>query len=545
MKKAQFCKLKTRALSLALAVLILLPLCSFFSFAESGPHTILPCIYFRGNSEPIVDENGTQVYDFDVDMDQIKDLAKTVLPLFLKGLVTNNFDDYYRTFGEEMSKIYDRCRLDESGNPRYGTGISQGNKDSNAYEMTHDKADGEGRYDMWCYCFRNDWRLDPLKTVEDVNTYIDAVLAVTGKEKVNLVCKCLGGDLILTYLAVYGWEKINGVGFGSTVAFGGEEVDDMFSGNMNIDPDQVERFMQDRFMQKELKRKNELLYNFLLETVTLAQATGALKRVSNFFMKNLYAKLYEGLTPELVLAMYGTWPGYWAMVTPENYQSTRDFIFGKPGSERYTKYAALIEKLDAYDATVRQRIPEVLMGATNDGVKLAIVSKYGLQMPPILKSADETGDVWATTKRTSLGATTAKIGTTLDPAYVAGRKAVGYGKYISPDNIIDASTCRFPDNTWFIKGLVHDDWWNDEDTIMLLVFNYDGIATVDTFERYPQFLVRNPSGAIECIPMTEENMNIEHYPVNAPKPTFIDNLRTFFTHIGTWFRLLFDLLKTL
>ena len=545
MKKAQFCKLKTRVLSLALAVLILLPLCSFFSFAEGGHHTILPCIYFRGNSEPIVDETGTQVYDFDVNMDQIKDLAKTVLPLFLKGLVTNNFDAYYRTFGEEMSKIYDRCRLDESGNPRYGTGISQGNKDANAYEMTHDKADGEGRYDMWCYCFRNDWRLDPLKTVEDVNTYIDAVLAVTGKEKVNLVCKCLGGDLILTYLTVYGWEKINGVGFGSTVAFGGEEVDDMFSGNMNIDPDQVERFVNDRFLQKELKTKNELLYTFLQETVTLAQATGALKRVTSFFMKALYAKLYEGLTPELVLAMYGTWPGYWAMVTPENYQSTRDFIFGKPGSERYTKYAALIEKLDAYDATVRQRIPEVLMGAKNDGVKLAIVSKYGLQMPPILKSADETGDVWATTKRTSLGATTAKIGTTLDPAYVAGRKAVGYGKYISPDNIIDASTCRFPDKTWFLKGLAHDDWWIDENEIMLSVFDYDGNATVDTFERYPQFLVRNPDGSETCIPMTEENMNNETYPVNGTAPTFFDNLRTFFTHIGAWFRLLIDLLKTL
>ena len=40
-------------------------------------------------------------------------------------------------------------------------------------------------------------------------------------------------------------------------------------------------------------------------------------------------------------------------------------------------------------------------------------------------------------------------------------------------------------------------------------------------------------------------MNVECYPVDQPKPTFFDNLRTFFTHIGTWFSLLFDLLKTL
>ena len=545
MKHQQTYNRRTKAVSLFLCLLLLLQLCSLFTFAvDNGYHTALPSIYFRGNSESIYDENGTQVYDFDVDTDQIKDIAKTVLPLFLKGLATNNFDAYYRTFGAEVSKLYDRCQLDENGNPKYGTGISEDCIRNNEYDVTHNKADAQGRYEMWQYCYENDWRLDPLKTVVELNDYIDGVLAVTGKDKVNLVCKCLGGDLILTYLAVYGWEKVNGVGFGSTVAFGAEEVDDTFSGNLNIDPDQVERFVKDRFVQKELKDKNELLLTFLKETVTLAQATGALKRVSSFFMKQLYARLYEGLTPELVLASYGTWPGYWTMVTAENYASTRDFVFGLPGSERYETYKGLIEKLDNYDRTVRQRIPAVLKGATNDGVNLAIVSKYGLQMPPVLKSADETGDVWATTRRTSLGATTAKIGTRLDPSYLADREAAGFGKYLSPDGIVDASTCCFPDNTWFLKGLAHDDWWEDENYIMLQVFDYEGEPTVDTFERWPQFLVRD-SASGSCVPMTEENMNVEYYPVDQPKPTFFDNLRTFFTHIGTWFSLLFDLLKTL
>lgn len=39
-----------------------------------------PIIYFRGNSEDIVDEDGNVVYDFDVDGETIKQMAKKIFP---------------------------------------------------------------------------------------------------------------------------------------------------------------------------------------------------------------------------------------------------------------------------------------------------------------------------------------------------------------------------------------------------------------------------------------------------------------------------------
>ncbi|MBQ6092183.1 MAG: hypothetical protein IJL00_00735, partial [Clostridia bacterium] len=411
----------------------------------------LPTVYFRGNGEPIVDEDGNTVYDFDVSTDQIKEIAAKVLPLLLAGMIGEKvtgpsaYDEYYKVFGEEMSKIYDRCQLDENGNPKYGTGISAKNKADNEVMRHENRADSNGQFGDMDYQFNNDWRLDPFDTVDAIDAYIDDVLAATGKQKVNLLCTCLGGDLVLAYIAKYGTAKINGIGFQQTVAFGAELVDETFSGHMNLDPDAIQRFVQDDFLREKMAGLGDVLFTFLNETVELMQDGGVLQGVSGVFMDKLYNKLYEGLVPELVLATYGTWPGYWTMVTADHYASTRDFIFGEPGSEKYEKYKGLIAKLDHYDEAVRQQIPTLLQQAKDDGHPIAITVYYGDQMPPILESADEQGDVWTTVRYASLGATAAKMGTKLSDDYIAERTEKGFGAYISPDKIIDASTAVFPD----------------------------------------------------------------------------------------------------
>lgn len=61
------------------------------------------------------------------------------------------------------------------------------------------------------------------------------------------------------------------------------------------------------------------------------------------------------------------------------------------------------------------------------------------------------------TRFSSLGATVSKIGTAFSDEYIESRKALGYEKYISPDRQTDASTCVFPEYTWFLKNAIHDD----------------------------------------------------------------------------------------
>lgn len=506
----------------------------------------LPTVYFRGNGEPIVDEDGNTVYDFDVSTDQIKEIAAKVLPLLLAGMIGEKvtgpsaYDEYYKVFGEEMSKLYDRCQLDENGNPKYGTGISAKNKADNEVMRHENRADGNGQFGEMDYQFNNDWRLDPFDTVDAIDAYINDVLAATGKQKVNLLGTCLGGDLVLAYIAKYGTSKINGIGFQQTVAFGAELVDETFSGHMNLDPDAIQRFVQDDFLREKMAGLGDVLFTFLNETVDLMQDGGILQGVSGAFMDKLYNKLYEGLAPELVLATYGTWPGYWTMVTADHYASTRDFIFGQPGSEKYEKYKGLIAKLDHYDEAVRQQIPTLLQQTKDDGHPVAITVYYGDQMPPILKSADEQGDVWTTVRYASLGATAAKIGTTLTDDYIAERTEAGYGAYISPDKIIDASTALFPETTWFIKGAIHNDIVLGKERIYAPAFNRG--ATVNDNPGSPQFLVFDRSEHT-FVPMTADNMNTEKYDT-TPKPTGrFDRLLAFFKHLLSWFKSLFTIIK--
>ena len=525
-------------------ILSVLPM-AIQAHAEEVKDFDLPTIFFRGNGEDIVDEDGNVVYDFDVTTEQIKALAAKVLPELAVAMLAEKkagpaaYDNYYKTFGEELGKLYERCQLDGNGNPKYGTGISAHNQADNEARRHENVADRNGKYGHMDYQFNNDWRLDPFDTVDAIDAYIDDVLKATGKQKVNLLCTCLGGDLVLAYIAKHGTKKINGIGFEQTVAFGAELIDETFSGHINLDPNAIQRFVQDDFLRKEMAGLGDLLFTFLNETVALLQDGGVLQGATDLFMDKLYDKLYEGLVPELVLATYGTWPGYWTMVTADHYASTRDFIFGHPGSEKYEKYKGLIAKLDHYDAAVRQRIPALLQQAKADGHPVAISVYYGEQMPPILESADEQGDVWTTVRYASLGATAAKIGNTLSDDYIADRTAKGCGAYISPDKIIDASTGLFPDTTWFVKGAIH----NDKDVGIHRVFSpvFNSNATVQT-SALPQFLVHNRTD-LTLSPMTEDNMTTEKFDTSAPKTGLFDRLYNFLKHLLSWFSTLFNLIK--
>ena len=513
------------------------------AFRANAAEVYYPNVHLRGNGCDIIDEDGKIVYDFDVSGEQIKEIARRVLPLLMKGLVTNDLDDYYEAAGEEMRRLYDHALLDKNGDPQYGTNIASDLLAENQRATQENRRNADGSYGTHAYTFHYDWRLDPFETADKLDAYINGVLAATGKEKVNLNAVCLGGAPLMAYLSKYGGEKLNAVGFVRSVCFGSELVDETFSGKMNLDADAVARFEGDWFVQNLLRDKL-VLKTFLDETMTLLKASGGLERVSAAFMRLLYDRLYEGLTPAAARSSFATWPSYWSMVTADRYEDTRNFIFGEPGSKTYTEYAGLIEKLDRYDREVRQRIPEILKEIKDSGVKVAVIAQYGLQMPPVVQSADETGDVWLTVRYASIGATASKIGTTFSEDYLTARREAGYGKYLSPDGQIDASTCLFPDYTWFIKGAIHNDDIIGVSDILSNVFNSTDDVTVDTFAAYPQFMVYDRDTTV-ILPMTQSNMNVETYPVNAAKPGLFDRLRTFFTHLGAWFKSLFSLLKTL
>jgi len=59
--------------------------------------------------------------------------------------------------------------------------------------------------------------------------------------------------------------------------------------------------------------------------------------------------------------------------------------------------------------------------------------------------------------------------------------------HISPDNVVDASTCALPETTWFFSG--GDHFKIDEYGFNSWFFDAPEPQTVFTEERYPQFLM--------------------------------------------------------
>ena len=57
-------------------------------------------------------------------------------------------------------------------------------------------------YSTYNYRFWYDWRLSPLVTGVELKNYIDRVLEATGEDKVNIVGRCLGANIIAAYVAL-------------------------------------------------------------------------------------------------------------------------------------------------------------------------------------------------------------------------------------------------------------------------------------------------------------------------------------------------------
>ncbi len=97
----------------------------------------------------------------------------------------------------------------------------------------------------------------------------------------------------------------------------------------------------------------------------------------------------------------------------------------------------------------------------------------------------------------SFGATTAKVPETLSDSYIAKQTEKGLAGYISPDRQIDASTCMFPDQTWFVKNLRHATQTADVMTLIDAIAHTEN-AKADSLAGFPQFLnAREDHSAVE------------------------------------------------
>lgn len=548
--------------ALLLTLVMIFSMCAIGASAASvNKHEKCPVIFIAGSSVDLVDENqnpistGFDVFTDDDEGDMTKEeviqkVMNVLVPFIMEGLPFDKWDNYGKALYTELAPIFDEGRLDGDGNPKYGTGISDAERTYWEKVAATEDRGKDGKFSLREYDFRYDWRLSPYDTIERLDEYIDAILETTKCEKVCLVGRCLGGNIITAYLDKYGSEgKVAKVVYDETMANGSSTVNDCFSGKIKFSDKHIQAFLleTEHFGKENIGIDIADMSNLLLEiierTLDLTTQVGILETVFGS-VELLYERLYEALMPAFLLASgMATWPSYWTSVYEEDFDAALNLMFGEEGSEYRTEFAGLIEKIEY----LRERItiPREKQGEENlykkfekdYGVEIGIIVGYGLLQAPITESYDLNGDCTVDLNSASFGATSAGVFDTLPQEYIDERIAAGYGDYISPDGKVDASTCLFPETTWFIKNK-HHDTWRSMATIAEYFTQYSNVNANSNSKNIQRFLVIDPNGDIEkAVNMTADNCQ------DGPWLDIVEQEPTKETKIASLIRFLTTLLK--
>lgn len=484
----------------------------------------IPVVTIYGDGEPIYDaEKKVKLFQFNEIMNILggseegalgESLVNVLMPFLIDGIISDDWEPYYEALEKEIGELFTEVRYDENGENWNGSGVSQHVIDLTKYQLSRDaKLSRGGYYHYADYHFFYDWRQDPMKTADEFHEYVEAVKKVTGSEKVSVIARCLGTSVVMAYLKKYGNDSIHGVSFNGSVAAGGEIISEPISGKFVLDVNAINRMLADFEEIGWFEMDSFITTSIDLAAKTLTAMGFELNETE------IYGKLVHGVTSALALSTFFTWPGYWALVSEDDFEDALLYVFGEEGSAKREKYKNLIDKIEDYHYNVMTEIDTVFQSLREDEVKVGVIAKYGFQLAAIAESRDYVADQFATVEKASFGATTSTVYEPLPADYIAARVAEGKGKYISPDKRIDASTCAFPDSTWFTKGITHSKWTDFETSVLFAVVTADRQLTIDDFD-YTQFIVYD-NETQTAYPMTEDNYKTEAWEanINLDKPT--------------------------
>ena len=530
-----------RFLAVLLAALMLLSsLGALTVFAEDDKvcnceHTPLIYVYGRQNiyDDPSA-EGRTIISGYDVDW--LKSMVKDGVKLYAKGLLSGKFDAFCDYMGEQFEEKYKDFACDADGNlPDNASGVE--------WTWSPETMADDHMYDnVYSYGFIYDARKDPFDVADELNDYIECVRRVTGHRRVAILSRCMGSEMAIAYFEKYGWEDIDTFFTYSSAALGTTIFSELFSGKVEIDLNSINNYLKEKngyidpeeepFADPDAEQGNSgmldpqtkvLLFTFL-ELMQHLKALGLPSKLCNL----LLGKVRAEVIPRVLKASFATSPGYWSMVAPQDYADAKAFLFKNDAD----KYAKLIEKIDAYDARVRRPMQKILTQMKDDGVKLCFLVKYGFQLIPVTESQHEQSDDKITMAAQSFGATGAKYRQTLSDKYIAAREKEGFGKYISPDKIIDASTAWFPDLTWYVKNIRHNDFPGRIYDFVVRLVRSDHQLTVEDDPEFPQFMSHYWKDGEELWePMNEENMDTEF-----SHPGFKSAVKEFFKALKVWLK---------
>ena len=338
------------------------------------------------------------------------------------------------------------------------------------------------------YTFKYDCRLGGVDIAAELAEYIEWVKEDAKADKVELVASSYGSAVVLALLNEYSpainanakvntdiLESIDSILLCVPSANGVDFASELFSGKIDVKPEALKAFLDKQLKDDDISN----LLSTLIKTGTL----GAM--LDNMLLPFVNAALMNAVK-SVLLNVFGTMPSMWSFVDEEHFYAALENVYGADYADPDHEYAGLISRVTYYHENIQKNAYDILEAAEKAGHEVNIICKYGDPSIPISTKGNVLSDGFVAVTEASFGATAALNQQKLPADYTQAKTDCGHN-HMSPDWCIDASTCAFPENTWFIKNLWHGTK-SDAYYTMINEIVYNDI-TVNDWAKYPQFLV--------------------------------------------------------
>ncbi len=467
-----------KALSVVLAVLML---ASCLSVAASAA-AVTPVVYVHGDQTIYkTDENG-EVHKLFDDDDYLAKFTDGIVPLIAKSIASGDWSEYSQKALDTFLPAFEGYAPNPDGTLPENSFIEWSWNESTLrpdYYMGNKPV----------YEFHPDSRISVMKLADQVNDFVEAVKRKTGASKVIMLSRCEGTAIAAAYVYKYGkpndFAGLESVWFINGTMNGAPYAEAVLGGQVKVPANGGYYFIRNietyTGLEEQMGGLDPEIISALQDTIEMLHETYGI-----YMTVDLVNRIYNAVKDDLFAKLM---KGYWAIMpcfvstVNENYEAYKEYIFAEEGDAE--KYANIIAELDDFHYNVQVNLNELLLEANAKGVSVNAFVEYGSQQYPLNDDCELVGDYMLSAEVQSFGATTSKVNETLPDKYINQRVAEGKGKYISPDKQIDASTCLFPDNTWFVKNLIHG--FPVQLDRFLSTMIADPANTVDT-TKYGQFL---------------------------------------------------------
>ena len=479
-----------KVLSLLLAVIIALTAFIGVSAASKTCNCDTPPVVFVHGfgAYPLYMDMGTdnETQVFPPNTPSIIKSVPAILKVLNTLLVTGNYSRCAGGLTEVLDNMMGYLACDKEGNSIYNVSpeipplpTEDKHKRTDYTYDTH----ADNHQETAQYNFFYDWRLDPMDNAKKLDTYIKHIKKLTRHNKVVLTSHSQGNTVVAAYLSLYSCTDVEKVIFLSPAFKGLYLIGNILTKNITVDgkSDAFTLYLKGLF-------GNSFGGKIGYELINGLNKGGVLPFVMKRLQKLLEAEFDNVYETELK-SLFGYMPGIWSFCPDEYYTQAKKEMFGNGKG-----YEKLIKKIDNYHYNVQCKLENILYSCKKKGMSFAICAGYDIPSIPVVPGNEQQSDMLIDTAYMTIGATGAQPGKTLGDNY---KQKVNCGhNHLSPDGIIDASTCAYPEQTWFFKGQDHNTFKEGYTQFITDLVLYDGQPTVQNMKNYTQFMTNADDGSL-------------------------------------------------